>query len=289
MLMEDEDGEEDAVDRFEVEGEADGKGGDGALGTVQEDAHADGTAEGEQQQVCGVCGGREENGGRHGKTVEGQQDSQGGAASGHLQGGDSECFRNGAGRCGLNAGSIRGSRSGTDDRAGVGRGGRVHPPVERGIQGKKQGRNGSQHYPEPKRGVKAENQQDTGQCDGAQQQFDPGNPPAVEQRGDDRREKARETEADHPDRDIGTLDTGIEQYPVQGQQGSHRKHLQVSPSKCRPPLPHHQDRHEHKPCQQHPVPRHHHGIQRYQIAEDTGARCQQHRRMQLYISILHRR
>ena len=32
--MEDEDGEEDAVDRLEIEGEADFKGGDGALGTV---------------------------------------------------------------------------------------------------------------------------------------------------------------------------------------------------------------------------------------------------------------
>lgn len=31
VLMEDEDGEEDAVDRLEIEGEADGKGGDGAL------------------------------------------------------------------------------------------------------------------------------------------------------------------------------------------------------------------------------------------------------------------
>lgn len=57
VLMEDEDGEEDAVDRFEVEGEADGKWGDGALGTVQEEAHADGAAEGEQQQVHGVSGG----------------------------------------------------------------------------------------------------------------------------------------------------------------------------------------------------------------------------------------
>ena len=38
--MEDEDGEEDAVDRLEIEGEADGKGGDGALGTVR----AEGTA-----------------------------------------------------------------------------------------------------------------------------------------------------------------------------------------------------------------------------------------------------
>lgn len=93
-------------------------------------------------------------------------------------------------------------------------GGRVHPAVERGIQGKKQGRDGAQHYPETERGVKAENQQDTGQRNGAQQQLRPGNPAAAEQRRDDRREEARETEADHPDRDIGTLDTGIEQYPV---------------------------------------------------------------------------
>ena len=69
-------------------------------------------------------------------------------------------------------------------------GGRVHPAVERGIQGKKQGRDGAQHYPETERGVKAENQQDTGQCDGAQQQLRPGNPTAVEQRGDNRCEKA---------------------------------------------------------------------------------------------------
>lgn len=119
VLMEDEDGEEDAVDRLEIEGEADGKGGDGALGTVQEEAHADGTAEGEQQQVCGVYGSGEENGGGHSKTIEGQQDSQGGTASGHLQGGDSECIRNGAGTCGLYTGSIRGSRRGTEVRAGV--------------------------------------------------------------------------------------------------------------------------------------------------------------------------
>lgn len=111
--MEDEDGEEDAVDRFEVEGEADGKGGDGALGTVQEETHADGAAEGEQQQVHGVSGGGDEERRGHRKVVEGQQDSQGGTASGHLQGGDSECIRNCTGTCWLNAGSIRGSRSGT--------------------------------------------------------------------------------------------------------------------------------------------------------------------------------
>lgn len=113
MLMEDEDGEEDAVDRFEVEGEADGKGGDGALGTVQEETHADGTAEGEQQQVHGVSGGGDEERRGHRKVVEGQQDCQGGTASGHLQSGDSERIRNGAGTCGLYTGSIRGSRSGT--------------------------------------------------------------------------------------------------------------------------------------------------------------------------------
>ena len=119
VLMEDEDGEEDAVDRLEIEGEADSKWGDGALGTVQEEAHADGTAEGEQQQVHGVSGGGDEERRGHHKVVEGQQDSQGGTASGHLQGGDSECIRNGTGTCRLNAGSIRGSRSGTEGRAGV--------------------------------------------------------------------------------------------------------------------------------------------------------------------------
>ena len=113
VLMEDEDGEEDAVDRLEIEGEADGKGGDGALGTVQEETHADGTAEGEQQQVHGISGSGEENGRGHRKVVEGQQDSQGGTASGHLQGGDSECIRDCTGTCVLNAGGIRGSRSGT--------------------------------------------------------------------------------------------------------------------------------------------------------------------------------